>query len=277
MDADRWERKRQRWEERERRRACYTTPGRHLFSGVVFLTVGMVLLLGNLGLVNAGYILRFWPVILIALGAYKLVDSRDGYGHSSGVFWIIVGSFLLAGTTGILRVAIRDLWPVFLIGLGVLMLWRSGLARRPRWDLDGTSTPGAAGPKGTPTANFEAAPDPTIETNSNSHFSGTAVLGSFERRINSQDFRGGEVTAVLGGCNIDLRGASITVPHQPIIKVFALFGGIEIRVPDDWTIVSEVELILGGFDDKKAEAPKIEEKRLIIRGSVVMGGIEVRN
>jgi hypothetical protein len=48
-------------------------------------------------------------------------------------------------------------------------------------------------------------------------------------------------------------------------------------VPDDWTVVSEVEAILGGFDDKKTWPPKIESKRVIIRGQVIFGGIEVRN
>jgi hypothetical protein len=59
--------------------------------------------------------------------------------------------------------------------------------------------------------------------------------------------------------------------------VFALFGGIEIRVPDDWTVVSEVESILGGFDASKAMSPKVESKRVIIRGSVMFGGVEVKN
>lgn len=275
MDADRWERRRQRWEARRARRACYS-PGGQLFSGLVFLAIGMVFLLGNLGFVDVGYVLRFWPALLIALGAFKLLESKDSYGHGSGVFWIVIGSFWLAGSIGVLRVAMRDLWPVLLIGLGVLMLWRSSLGKRPRWDFNGASTSGETG-SGRPGPASEPSAGSAAEATSNSHFTGTAILGSFDRRINSQDFRGGEVTAIMGGCKIDLRGASITAPHEAVIKVFALFGGIEIRVPDDWTVVSEVELILGGFDDKKVDAPRIEGKRLIIRGSVVMGGIEVRN
>jgi predicted membrane protein len=273
---DRWERKRERWERRWNRRARPYHPGRHMFSGMIFVIIGVVFLLGNMGLVDVDRIVRFWPVILIALGAFRLVEAGDEYGESSGIFWIVIGGFFLLGTMGILRVAFRELWPVLLIGFGALMLWRSTLAKKENSSFGTTS---AEGPKPTPdsgpTAGASEADDNAASSNSN--FSATAILGGFERRISSQDFRGGEATAIMGGCKIDLRRASITAPHEPVIKVFALFGGIEIRVPDDWTVVSEVELILGGFDDKKAEPPKVESKRLIVRGSVIMGGIEIVN
>jgi len=267
MDADRWDRKRERWERRwERRHARWHSPGKHLFSGILFVTIGMLFLLGNLGFINVDAVLRFWPVILIAGGAFRIIESRDEYGQSAGIFWVVVGGFLLLATLGILRVAFHQLWPVVLIGLGVLMLWRAAMSKGQRWHFGDTKT---AEPKAEPFTD-------STET-SNSHFSATAILGSFERRINSQDFRGGDATAIMGGCTIDLRGASITAPHEPVIKVFALFGGMEIRVPDDWSVVSEVETILGGFDDRKADSPKADAKRLIVRGTVILGGIEIRN
>ena len=311
MDADRWERRRERWERRQERRArraaCYS-PGRHLFAGIVFVSLGVIFLLGNMGLVNVDQILRFWPVILIAMGAYRLVEAGDDYGESSGIFWIVIGGFFLLGTMGILSFAFRNFWPVILIGLGSLMLWRSTLSKnrgKPpwgSWDFGGPpfgtgsgsgsgggsgsgSGGGSGGGSGTQTS-FDAGTVPPAEgaapkederTSSNSHFTATALLGGFDRKINSQDFRGGEVTAFMGGGKINLRRASITAPHVPVIRVFAMFGGIEILVPDDWTVISEVDMILGGFDDKKTDPPKVETKRLIIRGQVIMGGIEVKN
>lgn len=283
MDADRWERKRQRWEQRwerrmQRRRYRFSHSGKHLFSGILFVMIGLVFLLGNLGFVDVDKILRFWPVILIALGVFRLVESGDHFGESSGIFWIVVGSLFLLGSLGILRVAMRDLWPVVMIGIGALMLWRTTLARRERaesrsdkWDFSPTGSSGPSGMGGTgPSA---ASPTPA---SSNSILSATAILGGVERRNNSQDFRGGDATAIMGGCEIDLRAASITNPHEPVLEVFALWGGIEIRVPPDWTVVSKVDPILGGFEDN-TQPPKDETKRFIIRGTVVMGGIEVTN
>lgn len=277
MDADRWARKRQRWENRmERRARCYT-PGRHLFSGMIFVIIGVVFLLGNMGVLEVDRILRFWPVILIALGAFRLIESGDDFGESSGIFWIIIGGFLLLGTMGILRVAFRELWPIVLIGFGALMLWRASLSKRSgeSWSFRPTTDD----PKPSSSTKAPATDEPADDGNasSSSHFTASAFLGGFERRINSHDFRGGDASVFMGGGKIDLRGASITPPHEAIIKVSAIFGGIEIRIPDDWTVVSEIELTLGHFEDKKAEQPKVETKRLIIRGSVIMGGIEVRN
>src|SRR5204863_3702891 len=80
----------------------------------------------------ANYVLRFWPVILIAAGVFKIVECRDDYRRSSGIFWIVVGGIFLLGSLGILRLAFHQLWPVVLIGFGVLMLWRSTFARGPR-------------------------------------------------------------------------------------------------------------------------------------------------
>jgi predicted membrane protein len=270
MHEDRWEHRRERWERRwERRRARWHSPSKHLFSGVLFVLIGLIFLLGNMGFLNVDAILRFWPLILIALGVFRIVECRDDFARSSGIFWVVIGSFLLLGTLGILRVALHSMWPVFLIGLGALMLWRSFLVKRAGGDF-GERAQGEAKTDASQAADSSA-------SSSNSIFSATAILGGIERRINSQDFRGGEAKAILGGCEIDLRGASITPPHEPVINVFALFGGIEIRIPEDWTVISEVEAILGGYDDKKTDSPKQESKRVYIRGSVMMGGIEVRN
>ena len=122
MDADRWERKRQRWERRwERRRAPMHSPGKHLFSGFLFVVLGVVFLLGNMGYLDVEQVLRFWPLILIGFGVVRLVEARDDYAQSGGMFWIVVGLLFLLGSFGIIRMAIRDLWPVLLIGIGVLM------------------------------------------------------------------------------------------------------------------------------------------------------------
>ena len=145
MDADRWERKRQRWERRwERRRARMHSPGKHLFSGFLFVVLGVVFLLGNMGYLDVEQALRFWPLILIGFGVVRLVEARDDYAQSGGMFWIVVGLLFLLGSFGIIRMAIRDLWPVLLIGIGVLMLWRAMLNKRERENLASASATAAS-------------------------------------------------------------------------------------------------------------------------------------
>jgi hypothetical protein len=86
----------------------------------------------------------------------------------------------------------------------------------------------------------------------------------------------------MGGCEIDLRHASIAPGTEAVIEVFAFWGGIEIKVPDDWTVVPRVFPLMGGVDDR-SRAPQTppdkphQEKRLVVRGIVVMGGVGIKN
>jgi len=79
---------------------------------------------------------------------------------------------------------------------------------------------------------------------------------------------------VMGGCELDLRDCSINGDAE--LNVFAVFGGIEIRVPPDWSVSLHGMPIMGGFEEKTATPPN-NAKRLRVTGSVIMGGLEVRN
>jgi hypothetical protein len=270
-----------RFEQRRWGRCGPQNPGRHLVAGVIFVAIGLVFLLGNMGVLDSDRILRYWPVILVAVGIFRLVESGPNYRQSSGIFWIVTGGLLLMGSLGILRVGMRDFWPLLLIGFGSLMLWRTVLARQ---GLGGGNPPRPNAGPASGLGETQAPPGPGTENSSstggaassNSTFSATAILGGVERRNNSQDFRGGSATAFMGGCEIDLRAANITPPNEPVIEVFAMWGGVEVRVPPDWTVMSQVDPIMGGFEDA-TEQPKEETKRVWVRGTVIMGGVEVRN
>ena len=298
MDPARWQRKQERFNQRmekfERRMDRFGErferrwqrqhgygAGRSLFAGMIFVTIGVVFLLGNMGFLNLSYVLRFWPVIVISVGVFKLVESGEDYARSSGIFWVVIGGLFLTGTLGILRVSFRDFWPVVLIGFGALMLWRSVLLGHPLKNSASRDSSRSAADRPSFT-NADSEPvreEPAAgatAASSNSMISAMAILGGVERRNNCQDFRGGSITAIMGGCEIDLRTASIASSNEPILAVFALWGGIEVRVPPDWTVVSQVDPILGGFEDSTLP-PKEASKRLILRGTAIMGGIEVSN
>jgi predicted membrane protein len=102
------------------------------------------------------------------------------------------------------------------------------------------------------------------------------VLGGVERTCGSQDFRGGELTAFMGGCVVDLRKADMKV-GEAVIQTFAFWGGIEIKVPEDWTVSLQAFPILGGFDEKTQAPREGPRKVLVIKGFAIMGGVEVRN
>jgi predicted membrane protein len=102
-----------------------------------------------------------------------------------------------------------------------------------------------------------------------------AILGGVSRGNNSSAFRGGDLLAIMGGCEIDLRKAAIN--GEATIDVFAMWGGIELRVPEDWTVVNRVVPLLGGVDDKTRPPQGTTGHLLVLRGFAIMGGIEIKN
>ena len=102
-----------------------------------------------------------------------------------------------------------------------------------------------------------------------------AMLGGLERKSATPDFRGGDMTAIMGGCKVDLRQAGIA-SGRAVVDVVAIWGGVEIRVPADWTVVVEGTPILGAIEDKTVR-PSGGAKILVVRGVAIMGGVEIGN
>ena len=218
-----------------------------LLLGLCILAVGIILTLDNLGVLYAEDVLRYWPAGLVAVGLLKLSQSRGGRsGGFGGVILVAVGSWLLLESMGFVRVSIRDTWPLILVFIGAAVVWQ-GVRGRPR----------AAG------------------LDSNDTLSAVAMLGGISRGTNSKAFAGGELTAVMGGLEIDLRHARIE--GEAVLNVFAMWGGIDIRVPEDWTVIGRVTPLLGGVEDKTRQPNVATSQRLVIRGFVIMGGIDIKN
>jgi len=109
-----------------------------------------------------------------------------------------------------------------------------------------------------------------------------AALAASKRASTDSPFRGGDMTAFMGGCHLDLRLATIPRGGEAVIDVFTLMGGLEIWVPPGWAIVNQVLPFMGGVDDKRL--PPLEpvgspdtRPRLVLRGMVVMGGLMIKN
>jgi predicted aconitase with swiveling domain len=105
----------------------------------------------------------------------------------------------------------------------------------------------------------------------------SVFAGGRDVRLDSQSFRGGEANSVMGGIRMDLRDAAIE-GDEAVIEIDAVMGGVELRVPENWVVVySEVDSFLGGVEDRTRSVPSENSQRLVLRGTVFMGGLEIRN
>ena len=225
--------------------------------GLLVIAMGLLFLLDNMGLIDMHRAFSFWPMLFVIVGTVKLCDTRSQGGTLLGAGLVGVGILMMLDRLDIIDFNWRTMWPLVLIGLGAFLVAK---ALRSRGVFKGA--PGQEG-----MGMLDGAGDGDVVDI-------TAILGGYERRIATQHFRGGEITAVMGGCELDMRGASIQ--GEAVINVFAFWGGVTIKCPPDWTVILLGTPILGGFEEKTVVPPD-GSKRLVIRGYAIMGGVEIRN
>lgn len=226
--------------------------GSGMWPGVILVIIGTAILLDHMGLVSVDLLWKFWPVILILVGAIRFVECTTSRVFS--VMLMVLGALFLLGNLGFLHFSWNELWPVILIAAGVSMIWgRMSIPRLPGGQSQG---------------------GPDI-------VNGTAMFGGVERKVTTSTFKGGTVTATFGGVELDFRAADIE-GEEAVLYVEAVFGGIEVIIPERWTAIYEGHSLFGGYSDETrpplpdvpGAAPK---KRLILRGQAVFGGITVKN
>jgi len=224
-----------------------------IIPAVIVIGIGVIFLLNNLNIVFLHDVWRYWPGLLIAAGIAKMVDSLDSGGRVMGGLLVGVGGLFLADTLGYLTLSWADFWPLVLIGAGVLMLWS-------RLSPPQLKIPNVAG----------VAREGMLNE--------TAIFGGGQRKVTTDDFRGGNITAVFGGVEIDLRRAGMR-GDSAAINVACIFGGIVLRLPENWIAVTQVVAAFGGLGNKSVEpnADLPGVKRLYIKGAAIFGGVEVKN
>jgi len=218
--------------------------------GAIILAVGVLLMLDHLGVLAIGNLWRFWPFLMIVGGAMNLVEPGK---RPWGFFLIIAGALFQLDNLGIIRFRWAEFWPLLIVASGVMMIWNSLASRR-----------------------IAAAVGAQSEMNA------TAVFGGVERRITSRDFRFARISAVFGGVELDFRDAEME-SNEAVIEINVVFGGVEMRVPDHWHIQPRSQTVFGGFTDSTrgmgppSDAAAPQKKNLIITGSVIFGGVDVKN
>jgi predicted membrane protein len=243
--------------------------------GVCLVLMGIVLALDQLGVVQANHLLRFWPAALILVG---LVMLQRGERHSAlrALVLIVVGGWLLLNTLGLVSL---DLWefilPLLLVFFGArFMMHNQGSHSDASRDLPGTGPAAGPTPTGQGPSGFNSA---AANSGEPVHASLFSLLSSSKRRWGKSVFRGAETTAFMGGCELDLRDALMGSGELAVVDVFVIMGGVNIFVPPHWTVSQEVVPLLGGVHDKTRSVPSNPAQHLLVRGTVVMGGVEISN
>jgi predicted membrane protein len=219
--------------------------------GLILVGVGVLLLLHQNGILRFSDIWRLWPLVLVAGGVVRLTQ----YGSTSrfmGGLMIVLGFILTAAEFHLIPYTVWELWPLAIIALGLLLLWQSLQPKEEReisWKFECST--------------------PTVDNMS--------IFGGGERRISTPDFTRADILAIFGGYKLDLRKATMK-GTSAIVDATAIFGGVEIVVPENWNVVVRGTGIFGGYGDE-THLPSGTQgaPELIVQGVAIFGGVAIKN
>ncbi len=240
--------------------------GKSIWGGIILITVGTFLFLQNMDLGVPDWVFS-WQMLLIVIGL--LIGIKHNFRGGPWFVLTLVGTVFLLKDMGILNFDFaRYGWPLILVVLGVFMLtkrphYRDREYRKRRWRDE---------------SNREPIQQQQLDDYlSEDYLSATAIFGGVDRIVLSKNFRGGDVTSVFGGSEINLTQADFT--GTIVLDTTTIFGGVELIVPSNWDVKMEINTVLGGVEDKRSvEQMKPDpNKVLIIRGTCVFGGLDIKS
>jgi predicted membrane protein len=233
----------------------HSTKGR-IFSGIFVVLVGVVLLAKQVGVEFPSWLFT-WEMLIVVIGLYTGI--KHDFKHISWLILVAIGGILLIDDIFPETQLENFLWPALIIFVGLIMITTAG-RRKERWREWREKC-----------RNF--APE-----NVNENMLDTvSVFGGVKKNIISKEFKGGEITCVFGGAEINLSQADIS--GNVILEVTQVFGGTRLIVPSNWEIQSEIVAVLGSIEDKRplTENYSAGKKVLVLKGVTLFGGIDIKS
>ena len=229
-------------------------------TAAVFIIVGLLFLGRNFGIIDSYlfHILVSWQMLLVVVGIVNLI-KRHFFG---GVITIAIGVyFLLPEISGIEGEWGGRFWPVLFILVGIMILFKSDRHRfNSHWDEK----------RGEYAKEVYNSEDGFVVSDN--------TFGSVQQIVLDPVFRGARIRNAFGGTVLDLRRSKLDAPRT-FIDIDCSFGGVEIYLPSDWNLQTQIDTFIGECDDKRynSSVEIDKEHALIVRGKVSFGGIEFKS
>lgn len=242
--------------------------------GLLFLIVGVLYACSALDIIQFSiFFPGFWTLFLIVpcfYGLFKKGEDKTGY-----IIGLVVGiCFLINAQNFSFHI---DFGPMILallcLVIGIKLIFPGKKKSKHVHVEFHSGSDGNNGSDGQAETYFESK---TTDSSSGGYVNVTAVLSGREIRMDNEVFTGADITAVLGGADLDLRNAIIN--EDVFINVTTVMGGVEIYLPANVKVVTDnCAAVLGGVDVSRAYAniPAADAPKVIISGSCVMGGVDI--
>jgi predicted membrane protein len=185
-----------------------------VFAGVLFVNNVMDLNLFN-------FFRNWWPLVIIVLGLSHMLSAHGN--KKMGLVFLIVGIIFQLSTLNRLNFTFFDLfWPAILLIIGINLLSRN--------------------------SSFNKTSRQTVTESD--YLDLFTIFSGAKNSYSSTDFKGGNLTAMFGGMEVDLSNIQ-TKEKEVTLHITAMFGGIDVVPPKGWKIITRGTPLFGGFDDDR--------------------------
>lgn len=218
--------------------------------GIVLVIIGVILTLNALEITNINILFEgWWTLLIIIPSAIELIARENKFWSA---VWLVIGILLLLSCRDILDFNL--IWkltiPVLIILLGINLIFKDKFDKK----VEKKSK--------------------ELKNNGTKLEEYCATFGEVKGDYSNQEFNGANLTAVFGSTDLDLRNAIIK--EDKLVKACAVFGGIEILVPENVNIKVKSTPIFGGTSNKTGR--KYDEKlpTIYIDSFCMFGGVDIK-
>ncbi|MHB8579423.1 MAG: LiaF transmembrane domain-containing protein [Ignavibacteriaceae bacterium] len=221
--------------------------------GIVLIVIGVLYLFSTLDIISLNvpriiFSLPFWAVVW---GMIILINSHN---KAFGFLLLFIGAlFLIPKIFPNISFNSDLFFPIVIIAFGFYIMFR----RNINW------------------YHFHGRVNRQLNKD---HIDDVSIFGGGHKVIISDNFQGGNITAIFGGSEIDLSNCKLA-EGENVIDVLLMFGGTSIFVPKEWNININVTPLFGGFSNKyrrEFHGPVDSTRTLIVKGVAIFGGGEIK-
>lgn len=229
-----------------------------VLSGIFVILFGVLFLMKQLE-IDFPSILVSWKLIIIMIGFVSLV--KHAFKNMTGYILVAIGAIFIFNDFYPYTIQTRFIWPILIIVFGISIFIKAFKSKK----------------KSSRYEEIVILSEENSETiNDDNFLKSTAFFGGVTKNIVSKDFKGASITTIFGGTELNFTHADFQ--NKAIVDVTCVFGGVNIIVPSNWKVQSDITSIFGGIDDKRNSNQQTfedDKKTLILKGNCVFGGVEI--
>ena len=220
--------------------------------GILLVVVGVIFGLNTLEITDINLFFNGWWTLFIIIPCFiDLFKEKDKTGNLIGIG---IGVFLLLACQGIVSfdLLIDLMFPAILVVIGFSLIFKDTFNSKVKKKVRELDNKGKK----------------------NEY---CATFGGQDLVFNDEEFFDSEISSVFGSVKCDLTDAILK--DETLIDVSAIFGAVELTLPDDVVVKVTSTPIFGGVSDKRKKSKKgnkNSQKTIYINALCMFGGVDIK-